>query len=105
MDKEVIPLVNYFNKNGLSTYMSCQGHNSTNMSMFWISFTKNITEQDIINFQKKHRDSFGNFTSCGRFAERLYVGKESIGKEWCYLAATIQAANADLSKWINQNIT
>ena len=105
MDKEVVSLVNYFNKNGLSTYMSCQGHNSTNMSMFWISFTKNVTEQDIINFQKKHRDSFGNFTSCGRFAERLYVGKESIEKEWCYLAATIQAANADLSKWINQDIT
>lgn len=27
LDKAVIPLVEFFNKNGLSTVMSCQGHN------------------------------------------------------------------------------
>lgn len=27
LDKAVIPLVAFFNKNGLSTVMSCQGHN------------------------------------------------------------------------------
>ena len=52
MDKYVIPLVNYFNSQGLKTKMSCEGHNKTNMSMFWISFTDSIQEQDIINFQK-----------------------------------------------------
>lgn len=27
LDKAVIPLVEFFNKNGLSTVMSCEGHN------------------------------------------------------------------------------
>ena len=33
LDSEVIPLVKFFNDNGLKTCMSCQGHNKTNMSM------------------------------------------------------------------------
>lgn len=47
MDKFVIPLIEYFNANGLPTHMSCQGHNSTNMSMFWISFTDEVGVKDI----------------------------------------------------------
>lgn len=42
LDPEVIPLVEYFNRVGLPTCMSCQGHNSTNMSMFWIEFDKKL---------------------------------------------------------------
>ena len=33
LDSEVIPLVKFFDDNGLKTYLSCQGHNKTNMSM------------------------------------------------------------------------
>lgn len=54
LDKEVIPLVKFFNENGLPTYMSCQGHNQTNMSMFWIQFDKSVSEDDILNFMKQH---------------------------------------------------
>lgn len=104
MDKNVIPLVEYFNSQGLITEMSCQGHNRTNKSMFWISFTDSIKEQDIINFQMKHRDKMFNFTSCGRFAERLFVGQKAIVKKWYYFAATVDAAMADLQKWKNDNI-
>ncbi len=99
MDKYVIPLVNYFNSQGLKTKMSCEGHNKTNMSMFWISFIDSIQEQDIINFQKRHIDKHRNFCSCGRFAQRLYVGAMTNVKEWCYFAATIEAANEDLKRW------
>ena len=35
LDSEVIPLVKFFNDNGLKTHMSCQGHNKTNMSMYY----------------------------------------------------------------------
>lgn len=45
LDKRVIPLVRFFNENGLPTNMSCQGHNKTNMSMFWIEFDKTVTQE------------------------------------------------------------
>lgn len=34
LDPAVIPLVKFFNDSGLKTYMSCQGHNQTNMSIW-----------------------------------------------------------------------
>jgi hypothetical protein len=102
MDQSVIPLVNYFNSQGLKTKMSCEGHNKTNMSMFWISFDNSITEQDIINFQNKHLQN-SVFVSCGRFAQRLYVGGPTIVKEWCYFAATKEAADKDLEWWQKDN--
>ena len=53
LDPAVIPLVKFFNDSGLKTYMSCQGHNQTNMSMFWIQFDKSVTEEDILGFMKR----------------------------------------------------
>lgn len=105
MDKFVIPLIEYFNANGLPTYMSCQGHNSTNMSMFWISFTDEVGVKDIERFQRKHLDSFGQFCSCGRFAKRYVVCKNEPINRWEYYAATINAAMTDLSKWKSDDIT
>jgi len=106
MDEYAIPLVEYFNNHGLKTWMSCQGHNKTNMSMYWISFTKEITEEDIIKFQMQHlQSSFknypsGGFAPNGRFAEILFVDSRNIPvKYWCYLAATIEAAMEDLKQW------
>lgn len=107
LDPLVIPMVEYFNKLGLKTCMSCQGHNKTNMSMFWIEFDKRVTEEDILNFMKKHLTFYGTFVSCGRFAKRVigfYNPKSmewSKGEYWCYFAATPEAADADLQRWQN----
>jgi len=105
LDPGVIPMVEYFNESGLKTYMSCQGHNDTNMSMFWISFDESVTEDDILKFMKKHLDVLGSFFSNGRFAKRL-IGSYSMksleyGKRssWCYFAATQEAADDDLRRW------
>ena len=46
LDPDVIQMVKFFNKNGHLTHMSCQGHNRTNMSMFWIEFYQSVTEND-----------------------------------------------------------
>ena len=105
MDKFVIPLIEYFNANGLPTHMSCQGHNSTNMSRFWISFTDEVGVKDIERFQCKHLNSFGYFCSCGRFAKRYVVCKNELINRWEYYAATIDAAMTDLSKWKSDDIT
>lgn len=105
LDPLVIPMVDYFNKSGLKTCMSCQGHNKTNMSMFWIEFDKSVTEEDILGFMKKHLTQQGTFISCGRFARRLIgfhnpkTTEWSKGEYWCYFAATQEAADADLRKW------
>lgn len=102
MDKYVIPLVEYFNNNGLKTKMSCQGHNTTNKSMYWILFDWNITEQDIINFQSKHLYPWNSFSSNGYFAQKVFIDSRGmVIRCWYYLAATIEAALEDLENWKN----
>lgn len=107
LDPLVIPMVKFFNDSGLKTYMSCQGHNNTNMSMFWIQFDESVTEDDILNFMKTHLTYYGTFVSNGRFAKRIIgfynARNTNWSKEefWCYFAATQEAADADLQKWQN----
>lgn len=107
LDDGVIPMVDFFNNNGLTTYMSCQGHNMPNMSIFWIEFDKTVTEEDILKFMQKHVSAYGHFCSCGRFAKRL-IGFHAIPsgeyrkeESWNYFAASVEAANKDLETWKN----
>lgn len=105
IDPLCLPLVEYFNSRGLPTRMSCQGHNDTNMSMFWIEFDETVGEDAILDFQVHHpSDMMGNFASDGRFAKRLYVAMDKDGilrpfSSWHYFAATVAAAMEDLHKW------
>lgn len=100
LDPHVVDIVQYFNMQGLTTIMSCEGHNSTNMSMFWIQFSPSVTEDDIIDFQLRHTNPpYNTFTSCGRFAQRIYWGGRTREKSWQYMAATKEAAAKDLKKW------
>ena len=104
LDQEVIPLVRYFNQVGLPTCMSCQGHNSTNMSMFWISFDKSVTNEDIINFQRKHTNEYGGFCCNGRFVIRILANTTGVGTgvgyTYEYMAVTIEAAMEDLKRFL-----
>lgn len=99
-DSLVIPMVEYFNSHGLKTIMSCQGHNSTNMSMFWIGFDSSVTEEDIIKFQQHHLDANGNFCICGRMNKRYVAGKNGLWTRFEYDAATVEAADMDLLRWM-----
>lgn len=105
LDPNVVPMVRFFNENGLKTSMSCQGHNKTNLSMFWIEFASEVTGDDIQTFMKNHLTQYGTFCSCGRFAKRL-IGAYSITTQkwntiesWNYFAATQEAADEDLKNW------
>ena len=103
LDPKVIPLVEFFNQRGLKTHMSCEGHNKTNMSMFWIQFDKSVTEEDLIQFMNNHQFESNHgkyFASCGRFASRIYPSPKGVIREWNYFAATPEAANQDLKNWI-----
>lgn len=103
LDPEVIPLVQYFNRVGLPTCMSCQGHNSTNMSMFWIEFDPSVTVEDIIKFQRNHANQYGGFCCNGRFVSRILANTTGVGTgveySFQYVAATIEAAQQDLEHW------
>lgn len=103
LDPEVIPLVRYFNRVGLPTRMSCQGHNQTNMSMFWIQFDPSVTHEDIIAFQRRHTNRYGGFCCNGRFVIRILANTtgKGTGVEYSiqYMAATVEAARGDLERW------
>ncbi len=109
LDQKVVPMVKFFNENGLKTSRSCQGHNKTNVSMYWISFADEVIENDILRFMQNHLDWRGQFISCGRFAKRVFGGYSVIDQTWkttecwCYFAATVEAADEDLSRWTRPN--
>ena len=95
-DKACIPMVEFFNQEGLPTKMCCSGHGTINQSLFWISFTDTVTEEDIENFMLTHYTPLH-----GRIAQRFLVGWK---KHWFYCAATIEAANDDL-KHLKEKLT
>ena len=99
LDPYTTLLVKFFNEQGLTTTMSCQGHNKTNQSMFWIQFDSSITTDDIIRFQRQHLNEYGNFCSCGRFVIRILAFSNDIRYTWEYMAATIEAASEDYRQW------
>lgn len=96
LDPLVVPMVEYFNEQGLETCMSCQGHDNPYMSIFWIQFAPSVTENDILNFMHKHLTAQGTFVACGRFAECVEYKSE---RRWCYFAASAKAADEDLRRW------
>lgn len=99
LDPGVIRMVEFFNDNGLPTKMSCQGHNDTNMSMFWVEFDQSVTSDDIIGFQRKHLNKYGAFVSSGRFVKRVLAFANDVRYSWQYMAATMTAADNDLKRW------
>lgn len=105
MDPRVIPLVEYFNKIGLHTSQSCEGHPGTSMKFFWIEFDRVVTEEMIIEFQKKHtRRDFG-FCSNGMFCKRFFYdddGKDVISS-YRYVAHSPDDADKDLTQWLTED--
>ena len=110
LDPGVINLVKYFNEVGLKTSMSCQGHGITNMSVFWIEFSKSITESDIVDFMSKHSHMWIKhdktvgkcFVSNGHFYKRLMLKGHDHDVpyyRWTYVVGTVEAANQDCELW------
>lgn len=103
LDPAVIPLVNYFNSIGLKTRMSCEGHNKTNVSMFWIEFAKEVTEEDIEAFLISLKEKYGHYGTCGCFAMRVFPGPKYTYHRWRYMAATHKAAQCDYNFFTTGN--
>lgn len=104
LDSGCAPLVEYFNLQGLSTFMSCQGHGTTSQSLFYISFSDAVTDDDILNFQKRHLDSRGCFCANGHFSKRVFIYTDAQGdcalyNQWEYVVGSVAAAHDDLMRW------
>jgi hypothetical protein len=96
LEPAVIPLVDYFNSVGLKTIMSCEGHNNTNMSMFWIDFSTKVTDDDIKNFLFGLNEKYGSAATFGKFAKAISVGRNNeVHFRWRYMAATKNSAACD----------
>lgn len=88
LDEECIEFVKYFNKIGLETAMSCQGHNNSNMHKYWISFTKRIKDEDIRAFIDSFPRPF--------YAKR--DGKQILGK-FVKIDFGVDLEGNDMSRW------
>lgn len=99
LDPGVVEMVKYFNENGLKTIMSCEGHNDTNLSRFWIGFTGPDIEKKIVEFQRKHLDKLGQFCANGIFGTRIWSHPTGSIVNYEYTAAGKVAADADLKRW------
>lgn len=88
LDPKCVEFVKYFNSIGLETAMCCHGHNNTNMHKYWISFSKKVTDKDIMDF-------------INSFPRPLYSkrdGKQIMGK-FIKINFGMSLKNEDLSRW------
>lgn len=107
-DKECIPLVEYFNEQGLPTAMCCSGEKGHGFGLFYIYFKKEVGEQEVLSFMERHsithtfpEKTCTYFSSMGWFCKRLFYPNDYF---WCYIASSIERANMDLKmfKWIDK---
>ena len=100
MDILVKPMVKYFNDIGLKTVMSCSGHVHLDgrKSLFWITFDKNLTEEDFVDFWNKVKPNMN-----GWFVKRLWPGPKYNDYHWAYIAGNPWSAYQDLRLFKKKN--
>ncbi len=113
LDPKCVEMVKFFNSHGLPTDMSCQGHDTTEQSLYWISFDETVHTMEVVTFQSHYLNERGNFCAHGHFCKRLYLATEGelerCGRKgtayWCweYVVGSPEAAKADLEAWLNMD--
>lgn len=101
-DKECIPLVEYFNNNGLKTWMCCSGKDNHGYDFYWIAFARSVTREDVEYFMACHTNHDSKYNGiCGPlhgwFCQRIWWKPDD---NWMYIAATADRANEDLEYFI-----
>lgn len=88
LDEKCIEFVKFFNEIGLKTTMCCQGHNNGNLHKYWISFSKQVTDDNIRQFI----DSFPK-----PFYKAIY-GEQIMGK-FIKIDFGVSKEGKDLARW------
>ena len=81
MDKECIPMCDFFNSIGLETESSCSGHNKTD---FCIIFSDKVTYTDITTFLKRIATRKGYQLTSGSFSLWTRIHENHIYQNWMY---------------------
>ena len=105
IDPECLPLVEYFNRHGLTTAMSCQGHNNTNMSMYWIDLPQALVKKTLSGSSRSICLAYWVILHptgglpCACIWLWMITDAYVLLKGWHYFAATVDAAFEDLEQW------
>ena len=99
-DKECIPLVEFFNQNGLRTWMCCSGVNGHGYGFFYIYFDRSVTQQDIEYFMSSHLTNKRYCSTQGWFCKRIWWKPD---ETWAYVVDSVDNANVDLEYFKRTN--
>ena len=103
-DKECIPLVQFFNDNGLKTKWCCSGKDGHGYGFYYIIFDDSVTDEDLNKMLDKHsyKTRYNGLPFCGAtsswFCRRQWHNLSS--KMLAYVALSAERANEDLKLWI-----
>lgn len=102
IDINIVPLVKFFNDNGLPTISSYTNRGDGD-TLVQIVFDEIVTARDIRRFQSEHLDGYGDFHSSGNFTNILHYksSKPVLDAKYVYIASNIDAAFIDLRHWID----
>ena len=100
VDIDCILLVDLFNKQGLKTYMCCQG-NGNNASPFRIIFDISITDDNIAEFIKPYLNKYGHSNLTGRFIKWGRFINNKIQYNWMYENYNKTYADLDYNRFIS----
>jgi hypothetical protein len=103
-DKECIPLVQFFNDNGLKTRWCCSGKDGHGYGFYYIIFDDSVTDEELNKMLDKHsyKTRYNGQAFCGAtrgwFCRRQWHNLPD--RMLAYVALSAERANEDLELWI-----
>lgn len=88
IDIKAIPLVKFFNKIGLITEFSCEGHEGENINRFGIIFDKCVTDKMIFKFLNVFQNGNKEITTViysGAFHKWCRLLNDEVQCNWLYI--------------------
>jgi hypothetical protein len=84
IDRLCSPMVRLFNKIGLPTQFSCQGHDDPQMNSFYVIFQPYVSDDDIKEFLSKVEKS-GHTPLAGSFHKWMRSIDNEVVSNWMYI--------------------
>jgi len=84
IDEKCIPMVKFFNTVELFTKFSCQGHDDRFGNQFWIMFSIEVTDLDILIFIDKYSNKYDHSPFAGKFVKWMRKIDNKIVSNWMY---------------------
>ena len=97
IDDECVDLVLFFNKIGLKTKFSCQGHEP--YEPFEIIFDDSVTDDQIIKFLSVNLNSYQHSNAIGKFAKWHRYMSGQLAINWIFTCRTIEWAKISYKRF------